>query len=55
MMRQKMGHAKPIFDGMYLHEIIRQELKETRLHETLTKVVVPTSDIELLVVRVDTV
>ncbi|KAI5423298.1 patatin-like protein 2 [Lathyrus oleraceus] len=35
-------HAK--FDGKFLYEIARKLLQETRLHETLTNVVIPTFD-----------
>ncbi|KAI4354684.1 hypothetical protein L6164_003531 [Bauhinia variegata] len=38
----------PKYDGVYLHNITRDLLKETRLEETLTNVVIPTFDMELL-------
>ncbi|KAK9269234.1 hypothetical protein L1049_001004 [Liquidambar formosana] len=40
--------AGPKYDGKYLHEIVREILGETRLHQTLTNVVIPTFDIKLL-------
>ncbi|CAJ1948048.1 unnamed protein product, partial [Sphenostylis stenocarpa] len=36
----------PIFDGQYLHNITRELLKDTRLNQTLTKVVIPTFDLK---------
>ncbi|XP_022876080.1 patatin-like protein 2 isoform X3 [Olea europaea var. sylvestris] len=38
----------PKYDGEYLHKVIREKLGDTRLHETLTNVVIPTFDIENL-------
>ncbi|XP_022768806.1 patatin-like protein 2 [Durio zibethinus] len=38
----------PKYDGKYLHNIVREKLGETRLHQTLTNVVIPTFDIKLL-------
>ncbi|XP_058089061.1 patatin-like protein 2 isoform X2 [Magnolia sinica] len=38
----------PRYNGKYLHNIIRQTLGETRLHQTLTNAVIPTFDIKLL-------
>lgn len=38
----------PRYDGKYLHELIRRNLGETRLHQTLTNVVIPTFDIKRL-------
>ncbi|KAK6130934.1 hypothetical protein DH2020_035326 [Rehmannia glutinosa] len=38
----------PKYDGEYLHQVIREKLGETRLHETLTNVVIPTFDIKNL-------
>lgn len=38
----------PKYDGEYLHWVVRQKLGETRLHETLTNVVIPTFDIKAL-------
>ncbi|XP_006829698.2 patatin-like protein 2 [Amborella trichopoda] len=38
----------PKYDGKYLHKIVRKELGDKRLHETLTNVVIPTFDIRLL-------
>ncbi|XP_052736611.1 patatin-like protein 2 [Vigna angularis] len=38
----------PSYDGKDLHKIIRENLKETRLDQTLTNVVIPTFDIKRL-------
>ncbi|KAA8531714.1 hypothetical protein F0562_006569 [Nyssa sinensis] len=38
----------PKYDGKYLHELVGRILKETRLHHTLTPVVIPTFDIKNL-------
>ncbi|KAL4332251.1 hypothetical protein GQ457_07G025650 [Hibiscus cannabinus] len=38
----------PKYDGEYLHNIVREKLGETRLHQTLTNVVIPTFDIKKL-------
>ncbi|XP_047972969.1 patatin-like protein 2 isoform X1 [Salvia hispanica] len=38
----------PKYDGNYLHELIREILGQTRLHHTLTNVVVPTFDIKVM-------
>ncbi|CAI9784787.1 unnamed protein product [Fraxinus pennsylvanica] len=38
----------PKYDGRYLHQLIRDNLGQTRLHQTLTNVVIPTFDIKLL-------
>ena len=38
----------PKYDGKYLHDTIRKILGSTRLHETLTSVVIPTFDIKKL-------
>ncbi|KAL3505176.1 hypothetical protein ACH5RR_035017 [Cinchona calisaya] len=51
-----LGHADklvkavtgPKYDGKYLHDLLREKLGETKLHETLTNVVIPTFDIKLL-------
>ncbi|KAI3767378.1 hypothetical protein L2E82_17475 [Cichorium intybus] len=50
------GHAEkvikalsgPKYDGVYLHELVQDLLGDTRLHETLTNVVIPTFDIKRL-------
>ncbi|KAL0314820.1 UNVERIFIED_CONTAM: Patatin-like protein 2 [Sesamum angustifolium] len=39
---------RPKYDGDCLHQIIKQNLGETRLHQTLTNIVVPTFDIKYL-------
>lgn len=36
---------RPKFDGKFLHDKAREILRETRLHDTLTNVVIPTFDI----------
>ena len=38
----------PKYDGKYLHNLIRKLLGTTRLHETLTNVVIPAFDIKKL-------
>ncbi|KAI9113309.1 hypothetical protein K1719_015834 [Acacia pycnantha] len=38
----------PKYDGKYLHWIVGEKLGETRLHQTLTHVVIPTFDIKNL-------
>ncbi|CAI9786478.1 unnamed protein product [Fraxinus pennsylvanica] len=38
----------PMYDGEYLHKVIREKLGKTRLDETLTNVVIPTFNIENL-------
>ncbi|KAK6923018.1 Patatin-like phospholipase domain [Dillenia turbinata] len=38
----------PKYNGKYLHKLVRNILGETRLHQTLTNVVIPTFDIKLL-------
>ena len=38
----------PKYDGKYLHKLIRKELGDTKLHQTLTNLVVPTFDIKKL-------
>lgn len=38
----------PKYNGKYLHGIIREKLGKTRLHQTLTNVVIPTYDIKRL-------
>ena len=38
----------PKYDGKYLHELIKRLLGGTRLHDTLTAVVIPTFDIKTL-------
>ncbi|KAJ4761024.1 Patatin [Rhynchospora pubera] len=37
----------PKYDGKYLHSIIQQYLGQSRLHDTLTNVVIPTFDIKI--------
>ncbi|KAK8941574.1 hypothetical protein KSP40_PGU022471 [Platanthera guangdongensis] len=39
---------QPRYDGKYLHNLLREILGDTRLHQTLTNVVIPTFDIKLL-------
>lgn len=38
----------PKYDGKYLRKILRQILGARRLHETVTRIVIPTFDIKLL-------
>ncbi|KAF8023116.1 hypothetical protein BT93_F0573 [Corymbia citriodora subsp. variegata] len=40
--------AGPRYDGKYLHNIVREELGDKKLHQTLTNVVIPTFDIKSL-------
>ncbi|CAH9091451.1 unnamed protein product [Cuscuta europaea] len=38
----------PKYDGKYLHELARKQLKDIRLKDTLTNIVIPTFDIKTL-------
>ncbi|XP_055834008.1 patatin-like protein 2 isoform X1 [Solanum dulcamara] len=38
----------PKYDGKYLHEVIKEKLKDSRLSNTITNVVIPTFDIKKL-------
>lgn len=38
----------PKYNGKYLHKLVREKLGDTRLHQTLTNVVIPTFDIKKL-------
>ncbi|XP_057457695.1 patatin-like protein 2 [Lotus japonicus] len=38
----------PKYNGKYLHKVVREKLGETRVHETLTNVVIPTFDIKTM-------
>ncbi|XP_020685226.1 patatin-like protein 2 [Dendrobium catenatum] len=38
----------PKYDGKYLHSLVKDILGDTKLHQTLTNVVIPTFDIKLL-------
>ncbi|XP_020232573.1 patatin-like protein 1 [Cajanus cajan] len=40
--------GEPKYDGKYLEGVVREKLGETRLHETLTNIVIPTFDIKTL-------
>ncbi|KAK8931160.1 hypothetical protein KSP39_PZI016993 [Platanthera zijinensis] len=40
--------AGPKYDGKYLHSLVKQILGETKLHQTLSSVVIPAFDIKLL-------
>ncbi|KAK4390588.1 Patatin-like protein 2 [Sesamum angolense] len=42
---------RPKYDGDCLHQIIKENLGETRLHQTLTNIVVPTFDIKFCNLR----
>ncbi|XP_019156572.1 PREDICTED: patatin-like protein 2 isoform X2 [Ipomoea nil] len=39
---------RPKYDGKYLHSLVKEELKDIRLKDTLTNVVIPTFDIKCL-------
>ncbi|KAK4276657.1 hypothetical protein QN277_014783 [Acacia crassicarpa] len=43
-----MKLSGPKYDGKYLHGLLREKLKHTKLHQTLTNVVIPTFDIKLV-------
>ncbi|XWS25651.1 hypothetical protein CRYUN_Cryun27aG0086200 [Craigia yunnanensis] len=45
MIRRVLG---PKYDGKYLHGVLKEKLGNTRLHQTLTNVVIPTFDIKQL-------
>ncbi|CAN4092741.1 unnamed protein product [Withania somnifera] len=45
MLRALIG---PKYDGKYLHEVIKEKLKDIRLSNTITNVVIPTFDIKKL-------
>ncbi|XP_039052348.1 patatin-like protein 2 [Hibiscus syriacus] len=49
MVKSLMG---PKYDGRYLHGLLREKLGETRLHQTLTNVVIPTFDVKRLQPRI---
>ncbi|KAG6777358.1 hypothetical protein POTOM_017179 [Populus tomentosa] len=38
----------PKYDGKFLHSIVKEKLGDTRLHQTLTNIVIPTFDIKNL-------
>ena len=38
----------PKYDGKYLQKLLKEDLKETKLHQTLTNVVIPAFDIACL-------
>ena len=38
----------PKYNGKYLHNLLRENLKETKLHQTLTNVVITSFDIARL-------
>ncbi|KAL4196940.1 hypothetical protein AMTRI_Chr04g185620 [Amborella trichopoda] len=40
--------SRPKYDGKYLHDLIRRELGDKKLHQTLTNIVVPTFDIRIM-------
>ncbi|KAL3523344.1 hypothetical protein ACH5RR_016178 [Cinchona calisaya] len=40
--------AGPKYDGKYLHNMLQEKVGKTKLHQTLTNVVIPTFDIKLL-------
>ncbi|KAK9109595.1 hypothetical protein Sjap_017655 [Stephania japonica] len=40
--------TRPKYDGKYLHALLQRELKDKKLHQTLTSVIVPAFDIKRL-------
>ncbi|XP_008797306.2 patatin-like protein 2 [Phoenix dactylifera] len=48
IMRMARALWEPKYTGKYLHKLIRENLGSTRLHQTLTNVVIPTFDIKRL-------
>ncbi|KAL3732799.1 hypothetical protein ACJRO7_022338 [Eucalyptus globulus] len=48
VMKMIKAVAGPKYDGKYLHNVVREELGDKRLHQTLTNVVIPTFDIKSL-------
>lgn len=38
----------PKYNGKYLHKLVKEKLGDTKLHQTLTNIVIPTFDIRLL-------
>ncbi|XP_038704304.1 patatin-like protein 2 [Tripterygium wilfordii] len=38
----------PKYDGKYLHKLVKEKLGDTKLHQTLTNIVIPTFDIKKL-------
>ncbi|XP_027181360.1 patatin-like protein 1 [Coffea eugenioides] len=38
----------PLYDGKYIHKILKEKLGQTRLRQTLTNVVIPTFDVKYL-------
>jgi patatin-like phospholipase/acyl hydrolase len=38
----------PKYDGKYLHSILKQYLGQSKLHDTLTNVIIPTFDVRIL-------
>lgn len=38
----------PKYNGRHLHNVVKEKLREARLHQTLTNVVIPTFDIKHL-------
>ncbi|CAH9101390.1 unnamed protein product [Cuscuta europaea] len=44
---EKMGF-RPMYDGAYLHAKIKEMMKDTKLNQTLTNVVIPTYDVHHL-------
>ncbi|CAH2042617.1 unnamed protein product, partial [Thlaspi arvense] len=38
----------PKYDGQYLHRLVREKLRTTKLHQTLTNIAIPTFDIKRL-------
>eukprot|EP00253_Pinus_taeda_P035001 PITA_35001 len=46
IVRWARNFFRPKYSGDYLHKLIKENLKNTRLHQTLTNVVIPTFDIK---------
>ncbi|KAI3898002.1 hypothetical protein MKX03_027537 [Papaver bracteatum] len=40
--------AGPKYDGKYLHSLLRQFMGDTKMHQTLSSIVIPTFDIKIL-------
>ncbi|KAK9112296.1 hypothetical protein Scep_019815 [Stephania cephalantha] len=40
--------TRPKYDGKYLHTLLQRELKDNKLHQTLTSVIIPAFDIKRL-------
>ncbi|KAF7843539.1 patatin-like protein 2 [Senna tora] len=47
-MKVRKALSGPKYDGKYLHSLLQDQLQHTKLHQTLTNVVIPTFDIKNL-------